>query len=106
MSKFSSGFISKNPINNGGISIKHSTEGDAVKSFVSNTFKKGDEKLGFSKSVQENQQWVKDNPWKATATALLTTAKWSPWGFTKYKQLGNIGLNLIKQGVKHVKKLL
>ena len=114
MSKFSSGFISKNPINNGGISIKHSTEEEAVKSFVSNTFKKGDEKLGFSKDIienlhrpyKENKKWVKDNPWKAAGVGILTAAKWSPWGFAKYKQIGNIGLNLIKQGVKHVKKLL
>jgi hypothetical protein len=97
MSKFSGGFISKNPINNGGISIEHSTEKEAVKSFVFNTFKKANEKSGFSKGIEENKKWVKDNPWKAAGVGILTAAKWSPWGFKKYFQGGKVAINLIKK---------
>jgi len=102
MSKFTRPFMNKHPLRKEGIKLN---EKEAAKSFVSNTFKKADEQSGFSKGIEENKQWAKDNPGKATAAALITAAKWSPWGFTKYKQAANIGLNLIKGGVKHAKKL-
>ena len=97
MNKFSSGFISKNPINNGGVSIKVPTEEEAAREAFIDPFKKLDKKSGFSKGVEENKQWAKDNPGKAIGLGLFTVAKWSPWGFKKYYQGGKLAVDLIKK---------
>ena len=102
MSKFTRPFMDKHPLKQQGIGLN---EKEAVRSFASNTFKKLDTQSGFSKGIEENKQWAKDNPGKAALAIGTTAVKWSPWGFTKYKQLGNLGLNLVKKGAKHIKKL-
>ena len=97
MSKFSGMFTSKNPINYGGVSVKVPTEEEAAKSFASNTFKQLDKQSGFSKGIEENKQWAKDNPGKAALAIGTTAVKWSPWGFKKYKQAFDIGKKIIKK---------
>jgi len=99
MSRFTRPFMDKYPLKQHGINIKETSEGNAVKSFISNSFKKGDDKLKFSKTIGENKTWAKENPKTAAAYGAFTIAKWVlPYG--KVFKAGKVGIGLAKESLK------